>query len=199
MRVCFDCLRNHLVSDVVLAHRYGLNFREHVKAIVGKVWYFISRFTPALASRQLSWDPLDFVGPKGRFPTFYFWKPHLETALNLSWLQEEHLQRGRAASTLVAYMHRLLVHAHVHVQGKALSHVLRGGPHVVETLRRQLMGFKRLSQAKVPKAVVSRLGVVNMLRMGKLMQTKRTPVPQFSKTLRDTFDTWQDRLVETET
>jgi len=195
MRVCYDCFRSHFVSNVVLFHRYGFNFWDHMTAIAGKVMYFSTQFMPKTVARQYSWDPLDFANGKGDHPFVFFWRPHLEQHLDLRSREKEHRLRLAAAAVLCQRVRFLILHANVHSNGGSLSGVLRKAKEKVEAFRQQLRFFMPVSSTSSPRATVSRLRMLDALRAGRLVWPRLVHVP--APGIKKLFDQWDDRLTET--
>lgn len=194
MRVCFDCFRGNFVSNVVLYHSYGVNFWEHMTAIVGRIFYFSTAFMPKTVARQYSWDPLDFATGKKDHPFVFFWRPHLEMYLDLSRREEEHRLRRAAAAVIVQRVRVLLLHANVRANGAALFRVLRMGRDRVDLFRERLCVFMPITATPSPNTVLARLKVIEALRVGRVLQSQCTYSP--GPGVRKVFDQWDDRLVE---
>jgi hypothetical protein len=126
MRVCRYCLQENLVSHTVLAERYWvtvcdphklserhaatpeihLNF---VDAIASRVFY-LRDYSTARQRLEMTCDPLDFIQPRQRAAavTWLFWRPHLQTLMDLSALEREARAKHRAAERVRAMVRRAL-------------------------------------------------------------------------------------------
>lgn len=113
MRICKHCVSANLVSNLVLYERLWVAIPKPVQghssfvdAIVGKVFYFSNRLTPH-QRLEFSTDRIDFPG--GLRNIWWFWKPHLEKALNMEELAKEASLKHKAAATVVGVVRRALV------------------------------------------------------------------------------------------
>ena len=201
MRVCCDCLRENLVSNVVLFHRYGVDYWKHVHEIAGHVFYFFNHHSPSVLVRSFSWDPLDFVDVKGMSPSIFFWRPHLQAVLDLRAREEKLCQHRAAATVLVPRLRRLITHLFVHLQGKSYHKGMAASSQYIQLLRARLLTFLSPASTPVPVRTLIRLREMEALRLSKLVVVKQ-PQPNavfFAPTeLRTLLGDWEDRLVESE-
>lgn len=120
-RLCKFCLQDNLVSDLALEERYWINVgsREPVDGckgsasfadkIVDRVWFF-REYVTAKQLCEYTRDPVDFMDKQGKKNRnmWFFWRPHLESILDLPALAEEAKAKHKSASIIRAITRRTI-------------------------------------------------------------------------------------------
>lgn len=107
-RACSGCLKDNLVSNVVLLKDFGVNFEKRIGEIAGRVFYFMPRSKQVSVLSHFTQSPLDFQCNHKRHLVF-FWKPHLDKVFGLEELRREHIVRREAAPRIAAAARALCV------------------------------------------------------------------------------------------
>ena len=198
MRVCIDCIQSNMVSNVVLFHRYGVDFWKHLEQIVGKVMYFISCDGSSVIARRYSLDAMDFGPLRSTRPYVFFWRPHLDAVLDLQKCKAEQDSRRAAGGVLVALVRRLLTQAVIHLRGRSLfGTCFIKKLSAVESLRAEMLTYQPITMLKSPHVVISKLRAIEVLRIGRLITIAVSTPPRHVVGKKcDLFEQWQDRLVE---
>ena len=104
MRLCRLCVSGNVVSGWELFNTYGVHFYDIINEIKGKVFYFMQQCgvaqdkTPAFRVRS--------VDLSHKLSVWVFWRPHLQTCLDLPALYRQQQQRRVAALLLCAVVRR---------------------------------------------------------------------------------------------
>lgn len=107
MRVCRLCMAGNTVTNWELADKYGVHFFDVLRSLGGKVFYFLAAAGVGQdRSHPFSVRRSDLVH---RRHVWVFWRPHLETCLDLPALYREQQDRRAAALLLCAVVRRARV------------------------------------------------------------------------------------------
>lgn len=122
LRLCPLCLKDNLISNHVLWHRYGLRACDVIEAHGHLVTYFplthYKRREQML--RDLTNDPIDtapFEHAKTR-EMMFLWRPDLASLYDLPALQAEQRRRIEKTNRLKACIRRLHIHLYTRCQGR---------------------------------------------------------------------------------
>lgn len=113
MRLCKFCLQENLVSNHVLWERYWVDMwsPDFVNSVAERVFFF-KEFGSARQRSEFSSDGLDFhqnFRTKAASLVWFFWRPHLESLMDLPKRREEAVLKHQASHVVRAWVRRAMV------------------------------------------------------------------------------------------
>lgn len=113
MRLCKYCLQENLISNHVLRERYWVDTwsPDFVDSVLGQVFFF-KEYGSARQRSEFSCDGLDFhpsSHTRAANMIWFFWRPHLESLMDLPKLREEALLKQQASEVVRTWARRAVV------------------------------------------------------------------------------------------
>lgn len=115
MRVCSNCWRGNLISNLVLLGKYGIKLTEPLKKgsaphfisqCMGKVLFFFHRGTDS-SRKRFTYNAMDFeTMPATEAAIVFFWEPHIRQIIDLDATYRQKKNREAAATILHALIRR---------------------------------------------------------------------------------------------